>query len=229
METKPIKAPKLYQALSMNRAKKIADELVKFVKANDLSVDIAGKNYLYTEAWQFIGETQLGLTHVPISCDRVVSDNPKEIKYKSVVEIFNQQGTIISRGFAYCSNLEKKKTSFEEYAVASMAQTRGIGKAYRNILAWIVKMAGYEATPYEEVDKDKMETDLGKAKQNIVKAMKAQGINDSSDMMAIIQQAIGKDLVENIDEANKVMDYLNRETNQDAWRTTRIHPQKRGR
>lgn len=207
-ETKLAKAPKLYQALTMTRAKKIADELIKFVKANGLSVDIAGKDYLYTEAWQFIGETQMGLTQVVVSCEPVASEYPKEVKYKSVVEIFNQQGTIISRGFAFCSNLEKKKTSFEEYAVASMAQTRAIGKAYRNILAWIVKMAGYEATPYEEIDKDKMETDLGKAKMKIVKLMREQNITDSTDMMSNIQQAIGKDVVENIDDANKVMEYL---------------------
>lgn len=34
----------------------------------------------------------------------------------------------------------------------SMAQTRAIGKAYRNILAWIIRAAGYEPTPAEEMD-----------------------------------------------------------------------------
>jgi hypothetical protein len=33
-----------------------------------------------------------------------------------------------------------------------MAQTRAIGKAYRNILAWIIRAAGYEPTPAEEMD-----------------------------------------------------------------------------
>lgn len=206
-----VRSPKLYQALTMNRAKKVSTELINFVKANGLSTNIAGKDYLYAEAWQFVGETQMGLTQVVASCDRVPTDDPKEVKYKAVVEIFNQQGTIISRGFAFCSDQEKKKKGFEEYAVASMAQTRAIGKAYRNILAWIVRMAGYEATPAEEIDSDKMETDLGKAKQNIVKVMRELGITDSVTMMAEIQQAIGKDLVENIDEANKVLEHLRKD------------------
>ena len=33
----------------------------------------------------------------------------------------------------------------------SMAQTRALGKAYRMALGWIMKMAGYEATPAEEM------------------------------------------------------------------------------
>ncbi len=33
-----------------------------------------------------------------------------------------------------------------------MAQTRAVGKAYRNILAWLMKAAGFEATPAEEMD-----------------------------------------------------------------------------
>ena len=32
-----------------------------------------------------------------------------------------------------------------------MAQTRAIGKAYRNIIGWVMKMAGYEGTPGEEM------------------------------------------------------------------------------
>lgn len=203
-----VKAPKLYQAISLNRAKKLGDELTKFLKDNELIVDIAGKKYVPVEGWQFTG-MQLGLTEVVISCDPVPTEG--EIKYKAVVEVINQNGTVISRGFAWCSNKESKKKSFEEYAIASMAQTRAIGKAYRNILSWVLKMSGYEATPLEEIDRDTMEADLGKAKQQIVKEMKAQGIDNSTEMMSVIQQAIGKDVVENTDEARKVMDLLKKD------------------
>ena len=49
-------------------------------------------------------------------------------------------------GFAICTNKEKRQTAFDEYAVASMAQTRAVGKAYRIYLGWIMKMAGFEST-----------------------------------------------------------------------------------
>lgn len=34
----------------------------------------------------------------------------------------------------------------------SMAQTRATGKAFRNVLAWAIRAAGYEPTPAEEMD-----------------------------------------------------------------------------
>lgn len=205
-----VQPQKLYQSITLNRAQKLSKELTNFLKSNDLIINIAGKNYVPVEGWQFLG-TQLGLTEVVQECDPVKSDNEKEVKYKAIVEVINQQGTVISRGFAWCSNQEGKKKTFEEYAVASMAQTRAVGKAYRNFLAWVVKMGGYEAMPAEEADRDKLEGDLGKAKQKIVKVMKEQGITESVTMMSNIQQAIGKDVVENIDEANKVLAFLREE------------------
>lgn len=202
-----VKQPILYKKLGMAQAKKLSKELANFAKDNDLSVQIAGKQYMQVEGWQFIG-TQMGLTDVVQSCDPVSTDDPKEVKYKAEVIVINQNGTIISRGFAFASNKENKKRSFEEYAVASMAQTRAIGKAYRNFLAWIVKMAGYEPTPYEEVDKEKMETDLSKAKQNLVKTFTDYGITESSEMIRVIEVAIGKTIIETTDEVYKVKGYL---------------------
>jgi hypothetical protein len=207
MDSKVTKTPKLYQSLSMAKAKKVANELMKFVKDNKLSGNIAGKEYLYVEAWQFVGETQMGLTQVILSCEPVPTEK-SEIKYKAVAEIFNQQGTVISRGFAFASSLEKGRNGStkwkDEYAVASMAQTRAIGKAYRNILAWIVKMAGYEATPYEEIDKDKMTSDLAKAKQDVFKALKEKGM-DSEEMVEAIYSVIHKDTLETTDDAFAVI------------------------
>ena len=54
-------------------------------------------------------------------------------------------------GFATCSNKEHTKRSFADYAICSMAQTRAVGKAYRLSLGWLMKAAGYEATPAEEM------------------------------------------------------------------------------
>lgn len=200
-------SPVLYEKLSMEKAKKLAKQLQQFAKDNNLTANIAGKQYMQVEGWQFIG-TQMGLTDVVQTCEPIPSENPKEIKYKAEVTVINQNGTIISRGFAFASNQEKKKTTFEEYAVASMAQTRAIGKAYRNFLSWIVKMAGYEATPFEEVDKNKIETDLAKAKQTVLKALNDAGIDDSSEMIRVIETATGKATLDTVDDANKVIGYL---------------------
>lgn len=202
---KTTKQPQLFQAISMGRAKKLGDELTKFLKTNDLIIEIAGKKYVPVEGWQFTG-MQLGLTQVVVSCEPVAPfENEKEIRYKAEVEIINRSGTVISRGFAWCSNLEGKKKSFEEYAVASMAQTRAIGKAYRNILSWVVKMGGYEAMPAEEANRETLETDLSKAKHKVLKVLNDNNIIDSTDMLDKIEQVTGKRVIETIDDANKVI------------------------
>ena len=75
------------------------------------------------------------------------------IRYRAKVNIKRlDTQEIIGSGIAICTNKEKGKQYFEEYAIASMAQTRAIGKAYRNAFGWLMKLAGYEATPAEEMD-----------------------------------------------------------------------------
>lgn len=207
-EDKITKQPKLYQSISLTRAKKLANALTGFLESNNLVIEIAGKKYVPVEGWQFTG-TQLNLTDVVQSCDPVESTIDKEIKYKAMVEVINQNGTVISRGFAWCSNQENKKKGFEEYAVASMAQTRAIGKAYRNILSWIVKLGGYEPMPAEEANKDVLEKDLSKLKQKVAKKLIDSGITESQDMIRQIESVIGKASIDTIDEAYKILESLN--------------------
>ena len=59
---------------------------------------------------------------------------------------------ILSKAEAICSNDEPSKASYAPFSIYSMAQTRATGKAYRLALGWIMKLAGYESTPAEEMD-----------------------------------------------------------------------------
>ena len=154
------------QALDM------AKILTEFIVERNLSTQIQGKQYINVEGWQFAGML-LGLR--PLITELTDMSYEKEIvqntynqtekkyekrttkisvmKYKAVVEVRSlKDDKVISIGIAYCTNLEPGKTNFQEYAIASMAQTRAIGKAYRNLLGFIVKAAGFEATPAEEMD-----------------------------------------------------------------------------
>lgn len=126
-----------------------AQQLKKYVVQNGLVTKIQNKLYVNVEGWQFCGAVT-GI--LPIV--RRVSDLPGpdgEIKYRAEVELVSiAKELTVGYGVAICSNKEAGKTKFDEYAIASMAQTRATGKAYRNAFAWLMKMAGYEATPAEE-------------------------------------------------------------------------------
>lgn len=116
------------------------------VKQN-LYTNIKGKNYAHVDAWQFAGFLT-GLNAVVDSVNDLSND--KEIKWQATVKVYSGD-KLVSTGFAVCSNKEAIKKSFDEYAVLSMAQTRAIGKAYRNKLGWVMKLTGYESTPAEEM------------------------------------------------------------------------------
>ncbi|WP_210464316.1 hypothetical protein [Rufibacter roseolus] len=128
----------------------LAVDLAKFIKENRLYQNIQGKEYVNVEGWQYAG-SRLGI--LPVVDELTNMSDSTEIKYLAKVNLLNlRTEQIVGAGFAICSNKEQGRKYYQEYAIASMAQTRAIGKAYRNILAWIIRAAGYEPTPAEEMD-----------------------------------------------------------------------------
>lgn len=128
----------------------LAQDLAKFIRENRLAMQIQGKDYVNVEGWQYAG-ARLGIFPIIEEVQRVHADD--EMKYQAHVKLINlKTDTVVGSGFAICSNRESGKKYYQEFAIASMAQTRAIGKAYRNILAWIIRAAGYEPTPAEEMD-----------------------------------------------------------------------------
>lgn len=197
---------------SLAHTKKLVKEMMKFIDDNRLSVNIAGKKYLQVEAWQFAG-SQLNLTAVVTEITDISTDTTP--RFSATVEIYhNPTGQLVSRGFAMCSKAETKKKSFDEYAVMSMAQTRAIGKAYRNILAWLVKMAGFEGTPVEEVSdniREDMEADLAKYKRDVVAKFNSKGYKTATEMVKVINKVLDKETIDDLDDAMAVIAELDKE------------------
>jgi hypothetical protein len=139
-----------YNIINKDSMLKLSTELSQLIKEKGLSSNIQGKQFVNVEGWQFAGAS-LGL--MPIITSTQDLSNETAIKYMATCEVRNiTTGQLVATGIALCSNAEKTKRFFDEYAILSMAQTRAIGKAYRNLLAWLMKAAGFEATPAEEMD-----------------------------------------------------------------------------
>lgn len=157
-----------------------AETVRKFIYDKKLWMNIQGNGYVYVEGWQLMGGL-LGITPIIEKVEDLSADNI--IRYRAEVKLMRGD-TVISSGVAICTNQEKGKTGFAEYAVASMAQTRAIGKAYRIYLGWIMKMAGFESTPLEEMEtggKTEESIDpqeLDKAKANIENAKDEDELTD---------------------------------------------------
>lgn len=126
-----------------------ATSLKKLIVQNGLYTNIKGKNYVNVEGWQIAG----AFTGVLPIVEKVenLSEGMK-YKYRAEVTLRDRDNNIVGSGMAICTNREAGKSNFDEYAVASMAQTRAVGKAFRMKLGWLLKIAGYETTPAEEMD-----------------------------------------------------------------------------
>lgn len=150
-----------YDIANSHETMHLAQDLARFIKENNLFHNIQGKAYVNVEGWQYAG-ARLGILPVieelanisgPLHGGASANGYDDEIKYQAKVKLVNlKTQQVTGSGFAICSNRESGKRNYQEFAIASMAQTRAIGKAYRNILAWIIRAAGYEPTPAEEMD-----------------------------------------------------------------------------
>ena len=179
---------------------KMATILKSQIIKNNLSVPIMGRNYVMVEGWQFAGG-MMGLF------PKVVSVEQLELgKWMAHVEIVNQKTReVISSGYAVCSKAEEKKKTFDDYAILSMAQTRAIGKAYRNLLGWVMKMAGYESTPAEEIKKGMVEKEVKEATRKENKVDKMMASDSDRERIGNIAKDIGyKVSKKSLDELTKV-------------------------
>ena len=139
-------------------ATKVATSLKNVIESQDLAVQIGkDKNgepnlYVTAEGWETLG-TMLGCTpYVEEVVEvEVPGKNKAYFAYKATVSI-RQGDNILSRASAMA---ERNNMQSDRPSVYSMAQTRALGKAYRMAFSWIIKMAGYQPTPAEEMPRFK--------------------------------------------------------------------------
>lgn len=154
---------KNYDLGKPNEIVNMAKTLKNYIVKENLFVNIKGRNYAMVEGWQFAGF----LTGLNVIADAPVNlSNENEIKWGCVAKIYSKD-VLVGSGYAVCSNQESNKKSFEEYAIVSMAQTRAIGKAYRNKIGWVMKLANMEATPMEEMSQ--VQTEIREERNKNVK------------------------------------------------------------
>lgn len=129
-------------------ATEAANALADVVRKAKLSVRIQGRDYVRVEGWTTLG-TMLGV--VAREVETVARDDGA---YVSTVELVRMaDGAVISRASAECGGPDEPVWNKRPpYARRSMAQTRATGKACRLAFSWIMALAGYEATPAEEMD-----------------------------------------------------------------------------
>ena len=147
-EEEPAQSPALFGSSDpveiVEKAVRVADALKSVIVAKNLISNIQGKAYPQVEAWLTLA-SMLRLTTV-CEWSRPVQDG-----WEARVFVRDGANNVIGAAEAQCLKTERTKKSWEDYAIRSMAQTRATSKALRSVLGFIMVLAGYQATPAEEM------------------------------------------------------------------------------
>ncbi|MBT9167555.1 MAG: hypothetical protein DDT22_00940 [candidate division WS2 bacterium] len=140
-----IKPPEEVLAEAQRAAKALADVVSKKKKP----VVINNEQYLEFEDWQTVGRFY-GITAKITQTQYIDYGNVQGFEAKAVA-IKTSDGMEISAAEAMCLNDEPNWKDKPLFQLRSMSQTRACAKALRNVLAWVVVLAGYKPTPAEEI------------------------------------------------------------------------------
>jgi hypothetical protein len=147
----PVALPEL-GLCDFDKQASFAKKITSVIDTCHLYAVIGGKKFVEVEGWEALGAmTQ----HTAI----IKSVSEGADYFEALAELQDGVGRVVSSGIARAYKEETLKTRNGEvhkrweqpYQVMSMAQTRAIGKAYRNKLAWVIRLAGYSPTPAEEM------------------------------------------------------------------------------
>jgi hypothetical protein len=128
----------------IGKATAVAAALAEVLRNQKLTSDIKGKPHVRVEGWTLLG-TMLGVFPV-VEWTRQLPDG-----WEARVEARTLAGQVVGAAEAECLRTESMWKSRDDYALRSMAQTRATSKALRGPLGFVVTLAGFEATPAEEM------------------------------------------------------------------------------
>lgn len=139
----------------LEEARKAAKALQDVIQKKPRPVKFRGEQYLEFEDWQTIGKFY-GVTAKVVSTEPVSFGDVAGFLAKAVV-VHVPTGREISAAEAMCMKDEDNWKIKPLFQLRSMAQTRACSKALRNVLAWVVVLAGYKPTPAEELPSNEPE------------------------------------------------------------------------
>ena len=154
--------PELPMSMKVGVATNVANCLSDLIKSQGLVKKGLNKKdpeaeYVLVEGWEVLG-TMLGIVPITEIVEPILNDKGKVRGYKARAYLYRnpvmENGKIIGGTLIATTEASATIEGFQKdtASMMSMAQTRALGKCYRMALSWIMKMAGYEGTPAEEMN-----------------------------------------------------------------------------
>lgn len=154
----------------IEQASRAADALKGVIMKQKLTQRIQGRDHVLVEGWTTLG-SMLGVVPVLAWSRRVepqteyvvtVKDRNgrtstytvKGYDWEARVEARTLDGRIVGAAESLCSRAESTWAKRDDYALRSMAATRATSKALRGPLGFVITLAGFAATPAEEMPRE---------------------------------------------------------------------------
>jgi hypothetical protein len=129
----------------LERATAIAEALKKVLVDKGMIKRIGQSEHVKVEGWQTLG-AMVGVVPV-ITWTRKIDRG-----WEARCEARTLDERVVGAGEAECLKDEDNWKDSDDFAIRSMAQTRATSKALSGPLRFVVTLAGYAATPAEEMD-----------------------------------------------------------------------------
>lgn len=152
--------PQLPMRVKIGVAGEVASCLKEVIQSQGLIVKGLGGNknseYVTIEGWEVLG-TMLGIVPVTEIITDITNKQGRTVGYEARATLYRNpildKGEIVGGEMIARAEASADKSGFQKDlpSIRSMAQTRALGKCYRMALSWIIKMAGYEGTPANEM------------------------------------------------------------------------------
>lgn len=148
--------PALEPAQVVDFGKKAAEVLKDVVTQAKLTKMISGNEYIMFEGWQTVAKFYKHTVGIEWTKAIYLEENDRNpanlVGFEARAYVKDEKGIVISTAESYCGKDEDHWKDRPIFAIRSMAQTRASAKALRQVFAWVVVLAGYKATPCEEMD-----------------------------------------------------------------------------
>lgn len=162
--------------LVIEEATRAARALTAVIESKPKKLVLNGKTYLQFEDWQTLGRFYGVTTSSPSTryVEYGEGSQPARGFEASAEALLVGTNQVISSAQAMCLDDETNWRGKPLYQLKSMAQTRACAKALRNVLAWVVVLAGYAPTPAEEMDSDPKLQTVGPSNSTALKSDRVQ-------------------------------------------------------
>lgn len=194
----------------VSQASQVAGLLTNILRDQKLVANISGREHVMVEGWTMLAAMMnhsVGTTGTePVTIDGHAG-------FQTHATVYDRHGNVVGSADGICTRGERSWAKRDDYALAGMAQTRAVSRALRQRFGFVIRLAGYESTPAEEMGYEP--PSISKEQQDALFKIVKENQIPAEEAKRVIKETAGVDTSSDIpsDKYEDVIEMLLREFN----------------